>query len=112
MNTMCSMISAMVCSVPHFQRVFSHLTVFSVGYSRLARLYVRLRSGQLFNFLHERLRVLRKVKYPAYDAFVANVKLEAEQNVQRLRHHPSIVIFAGNNEGLAPLSESEDQRGT
>lgn len=38
-------------------------------------------------------------KYPAYDAFVANVKLEAVQNVQRLRHHPSIVILAGNNEG-------------
>jgi beta-galactosidase/beta-glucuronidase len=41
----------------------------------------------------------QKVKYPAYDAFLANVKLEAEQNVRRLRHHPSIVIFAGNNEG-------------
>ena len=48
-----------------------------------------------------------KIKYPAYDAFVANVKLEAEQNVQRLRHHPSIVILAGNNEGLAPFSESQ-----
>ncbi|KAI0005036.1 glycoside hydrolase family 2 protein [Russula compacta] len=37
-------------------------------------------------------------QYPAYEAFLANVKLEAEQNVQRLRHHPSIVILAGNNE--------------
>ncbi|KAF7798913.1 hypothetical protein EIP86_010141 [Pleurotus ostreatoroseus] len=37
-------------------------------------------------------------QYPAYDAFVENVKLEAEQNVKRLRHHPSVVIFAGNNE--------------
>ena len=41
------------------------------------------------------------MKYPAYEAFLANVKLEAEQNVQRLRHHPSIVILAGNNEGWA-----------
>ncbi|KAI0268237.1 glycoside hydrolase family 2 protein [Gloeopeniophorella convolvens] len=37
-------------------------------------------------------------QYPAYDTFLATVKLEAEQNVQRLRHHPSIVILAGNNE--------------
>ena len=57
-------------------------------------------------------------KYPAYDSFLDSVRLEAEQNVKRLRHHPSIVIFgpyplpnppppltrgvrisAGNNEG-------------
>ena len=44
----------------------------------------------------------KSIKYPANDAFLTNVKLEAEQNVQRLRHHPSIVIFAGNNEGRAP----------
>ncbi|KAI0307144.1 glycoside hydrolase family 2 protein [Multifurca ochricompacta] len=37
-------------------------------------------------------------QYPAYDAFLANVKVEAEQNVKRLRHHPSIVILSGNNE--------------
>ncbi|TDL29523.1 glycoside hydrolase family 2 protein [Rickenella mellea] len=37
-------------------------------------------------------------QYPAYDSFVESVSLEAEQNVTRLRHHPSIVIFAGNNE--------------
>jgi hypothetical protein len=34
------------------QTFFSHLIVFRVGYSRLARLYVRLRSGLLlFHFL-------------------------------------------------------------
>ncbi|KAI0053587.1 glycoside hydrolase family 2 protein [Auriscalpium vulgare] len=37
-------------------------------------------------------------QYPAYDSFLDTVKVEAEQNVQRLRHHPSIVIFTGNNE--------------
>ncbi|KAL9712669.1 hypothetical protein Ac2012v2_003906 [Leucoagaricus gongylophorus] len=37
-------------------------------------------------------------QYPAYDTFVQSVKEEAIQNVKRLRHHPSIVIFAGNNE--------------
>ena len=57
-----------------------------------------MRAGQLL--VAERLGIsTQKVKYPAYDAFVANVRLEAEQNVQRLRHHPSIVILAGNNEG-------------
>jgi len=43
-------------------------------------------------------------QYPAYDAFLANVELEATQNVRRLRHHPSVVIFAGNNEGGALIS--------
>ena len=37
--------------------------------------------------------------YPAYDSFVQSVKTEAEDNVKRLRHHPSIAIFCGNNEG-------------
>ncbi|KAI0036030.1 glycoside hydrolase family 2 protein [Vararia minispora EC-137] len=37
-------------------------------------------------------------QYPAYDALLKNVEVEAEQAVKRLRHHPSIVIFAGNNE--------------
>jgi beta-galactosidase/beta-glucuronidase len=45
----------------------------------------------------------QKIQYPAYDTFLANVKLEADQNVQRLRHHPSIVILAGNNEGQVSL---------
>ncbi|RDB22567.1 Beta-mannosidase B [Hypsizygus marmoreus] len=37
-------------------------------------------------------------QYPAYDSFLQSVEVEAEQNVKRLRHHPSIIIFAGNNE--------------
>ncbi|KAL1676287.1 glycoside hydrolase family 2 protein [Schizophyllum commune] len=37
-------------------------------------------------------------QYPAYDSFLESVQEEAEQNVKRLRHHPSLVIFAGNNE--------------
>ncbi|KAF8148252.1 glycoside hydrolase superfamily [Crassisporium funariophilum] len=36
--------------------------------------------------------------YPAHDEFVASVKQEAEDNVKRLRHHPSIACFCGNNE--------------
>lgn len=37
-------------------------------------------------------------QYPAYDSFVDSVREEATQNVKRLRHHPSVVIWAGNNE--------------
>lgn len=37
--------------------------------------------------------------YPAFDdAFVENVRIEAEQNVKRLRHHASIALWCGNNE--------------
>jgi beta-mannosidase len=36
---------------------------------------------------------------PAYDpAFRANAVAEAHDNVRRLRHHPSIVLWCGNNE--------------
>lgn len=34
-----------------------------------------------------------RAQYPAYDSFLELVQEEAEQNVKRLRHHPSIVIF-------------------
>ncbi|KAH7345103.1 beta-mannosidase [Rhizoctonia solani] len=37
-------------------------------------------------------------QYPAYDSLLESVKLEAEANVKRIRHHPSLVIWAGNNE--------------
>ncbi|KAF8073394.1 glycoside hydrolase [Lyophyllum atratum] len=36
--------------------------------------------------------------YPAHDAFVESVRKEAEENVKRLRHHPAIALFCGNNE--------------
>lgn len=36
--------------------------------------------------------------YPGDKAFVANVKQEAIDNVKRLRNHPSIAIWCGNNE--------------
>ncbi|KAG9054091.1 hypothetical protein FS842_006210 [Serendipita sp. 407] len=40
-------------------------------------------------------------QYPAYDEFLERVSAEVEANVKRLRHHPSIVIWAGNNEDYA-----------
>ena len=36
--------------------------------------------------------------YPGDDDFVASVKSEAEYQCKRLRHHPSLAIWCGNNE--------------
>ena len=36
--------------------------------------------------------------YPGDDAFLNNVAVEAEDNVKRLRNHPSVVLWCGNNE--------------
>ena len=36
--------------------------------------------------------------YPGDEAFLRNVQQEAVQNVKRLRNHPSIAIWCGNNE--------------
>jgi beta-mannosidase len=36
--------------------------------------------------------------YPADDAFAENVRIEAIENVRRLRHHASLALWCGNNE--------------
>lgn len=36
--------------------------------------------------------------YPAYDAYLENFKVEAIQQIHRMRWRPSVVIWAGNNE--------------
>jgi beta-mannosidase len=36
--------------------------------------------------------------YPAYPEFQASVRAEAEAQVRRLRHHPSLALWCGNNE--------------
>ncbi|XP_011706786.1 PREDICTED: beta-mannosidase-like [Wasmannia auropunctata] len=41
--------------------------------------------------------------YPTSDAFLKSVKEEVSQNVIRLKNHPSIVLWAGNNENEAAL---------
>lgn len=45
--------------------------------------------------------------YPAWPELLASIKREAEENVKLLRHHPSIVIWAGNNEDYQ-YQESEN----
>jgi beta-mannosidase len=36
--------------------------------------------------------------YPAFPEFLDSVDREARCNVRRLRHHPSVVVYAGGNE--------------
>lgn len=36
--------------------------------------------------------------YPAHEAFVASVRAEAEAQVRRLRNHPCLALWCGNNE--------------
>ncbi|KAK4201529.1 glycoside hydrolase superfamily, partial [Triangularia verruculosa] len=36
--------------------------------------------------------------YPTYPEFLQSIEMEARQNVQRLRNHPSIVLWCGSNE--------------
>jgi beta-mannosidase len=36
--------------------------------------------------------------YPAFPEILRSIKQECLSNVSRLRHHPSVVIYAGNNE--------------
>ncbi|XP_058792427.1 beta-mannosidase [Phymastichus coffea] len=41
--------------------------------------------------------------YPTNESFLDSVKEEVTQNMIRLKHHPSIVLWAGNNENEAAL---------
>ncbi|KAI3391149.1 hypothetical protein diail_7816 [Diaporthe ilicicola] len=43
--------------------------------------------------------------YPTYTSFLNSVDAEARQNIRRLRHHPSLVIWAGNNEDYETVQE-------
>lgn len=45
--------------------------------------------------------------YPAWPELLESIKKEAEENIKLLRHHPSIVIWAGNNEDYQ-YAESEN----
>ncbi|KAK6722074.1 Beta-mannosidase B [Fusarium graminearum] len=45
--------------------------------------------------------------YPAWPELLKSIDQEARANIKRLRHHPSIVIWAGNNEDYQ-VRESEN----
>lgn len=44
--------------------------------------------------------------YPVHSEFLASVELEITQNVRRLQRHPSILVWAGNNENEAALVQN------
>jgi beta-mannosidase len=48
--------------------------------------------------------------YPAFDGrFMDNVRLEARDNLRRLRHHPCITVWCGNNE-ISLFNKAEEWR--
>lgn len=44
--------------------------------------------------------------YPIFSTFLASVKIEIEQNIRRIQHHTSILVWAGNNENEAALMQN------
>ena len=42
--------------------------------------------------------------YPTNKEFLDNVACEVKYQVNRLKHHPSIIVWAGNNENEAAIS--------
>ena len=48
--------------------------------------------------------------YPDDDASLALARREAEENVRRLRHHPSLALWCGNNENLTMFEEGWEDR--
>lgn len=49
--------------------------------------------------------------YPGDEAFLENIKLEASENIKRLRNHPSIALWCGNNEIDTAWSHYDEKAG-
>jgi beta-mannosidase len=49
--------------------------------------------------------------YPIFPKFLESVKKEAECNVLRLRHHPSLALLCGNNEDCTYSLSWDDSGG-
>lgn len=44
--------------------------------------------------------------YPVFSDFLDSVRIEVEQNIRRIQYHPSILLWAGNNENEAALMQN------
>lgn len=44
--------------------------------------------------------------YPVFFEFIETIKIEIKQNVRRIQNHPSILLWAGNNENEAALVQN------
>lgn len=44
--------------------------------------------------------------YPTNDEFLVNVAIEVHQNVRRIQHHPSVALWATNNENEVALRQN------
>ncbi|MCL6444932.1 MAG: glycoside hydrolase family 2 protein [Alicyclobacillus sp.] len=49
--------------------------------------------------------------YPGDEAFLENVRIEAEENIRRLRNHPCIALWCGNNEIDTAWSNYDEHAG-
>ena len=49
--------------------------------------------------------------YPGDNDFLENIRLEAVDNVKRLRNHPSVVLWCGNNEIETAWAEWDENKG-
>lgn len=56
---------------------------------------------QLITFFDSRFAC---ATYPTNEKFLNNVRSEVTYQVNRLKHHPSIIIWSGNNENEAAIS--------
>jgi len=48
--------------------------------------------------------------YPSSPDFLENVRGEAEYQIKRLKHHPSLVLWCGNNEDIGALTWFKESR--
>jgi len=46
--------------------------------------------------------------YPGKDDFPESFQAEAEDNIRRLRHHPSLVLFCGGNENYQQIRQCSE----
>lgn len=49
--------------------------------------------------------------YPGSSEFLSQITIEAEQNIKRIRNHPSLALWCGNNEIEIAWAEYDENRG-